>query len=113
LTLETQVLSLEMSSLGVFSNLFHGVCSPLSLWQGIVNRLSICWGNSILLSKVSLLYDRIGKLLSALEIMRRKEEKTYGKKLGGIIVEMTPLFFGHDPSVQFPNLIVLANLSLM
>ena len=32
LTLETQVLSLEMSSLGIFSNLFHSVCSPLALW---------------------------------------------------------------------------------
>ena len=74
LTLETQVLSLEMSSLGIFSDLFHGVCSPLSLGQGIVNCLSICRGNSILLSKVSLLYDRIGKLSSALFLIRLREE---------------------------------------
>jgi hypothetical protein len=40
-------------------------------------------------------------------------EKTYGKKLGGVVVEMIPLFFGHDSSVQFPDLIILANLSFM
>jgi hypothetical protein len=62
------------------------------------------------------LNDRVGKLLSAFLFYpetKRKKEKTYGKKLGGIVMEMIPLFFGHDPSIQFPDLIILANLSLM
>jgi len=79
LTLETQVLSLEMSSLGVFGNLVHGVCTPLALRQGIVNRLSIRWGNSILLSKVSLLYDRIGKLSSA-PLLSRDRDRGKGER---------------------------------
>ena len=74
LTLETQVLSLQMSSLGIFSNLLHSVCTPLPLRQSIVDCLSICRGNSILLSKVSLLYDRIGKLSSTLFLIRLGEE---------------------------------------
>jgi len=63
LRLEAQVLSLEMSGLGVLGNLSHGVLSPLVGWQGIVNRLSVFGSNSILLSEISLLDDRVGKLL--------------------------------------------------
>jgi len=63
LRLETQVLSLEMSGLGVLSNLSHSVLSPLVGWQGIINCLSVFGSNSILLSEISLLDDRIGKLL--------------------------------------------------
>lgn len=63
LRLEAQVLSLEVSSLGVLSNLSHGVLSPLVGWQGIINCLSVFGSNSILLSEISLLDDRVGKLL--------------------------------------------------
>jgi hypothetical protein len=69
LTLEAQVLSLQMSSLGILGNLSHGVRAPLPLWKSIINCLSVLGGNSVLLSQVSLLYDRIGELACQLLVI--------------------------------------------
>lgn len=111
LRLEAQVLSLKMSGLGVLSNLSHGVLSPLVGWQGIINCLSVFGSNSILLSEISLLDDRVGKLL--VRLMSGDKRKTHGKELGGIVMQVIPLSLSHDSSIEFPNLIVLASLALV
>lgn len=45
--------------------------------------------------------------------LEKQGEGTHDEELSGVVVEMIPLFLGHDPRVKLADLSILARLAFM